>query len=277
VKILVTGSRGQLGTALGPALARHDVVALSRAELDITSLEAVRHAVASHGPAVILNAAAYNFVDRAESEGAEAFRGNALGPRNLAIAAEERGALLVHFSTDYVFDGARGAPYHEWCPTHPLSVYAESKLAGEGEVRTLCRRHLIVRTAWVYATAGTNFPLKILALAEKGEVRVVDDQVGCPTFAPHLAAGVAQLLGTGAVGTFHLAGGGSTSWYGLAKALFERLGVQAKLTPIPSSAYPTPARRPGTVVLTTLQDPEIRLPSWEEGIREFTGTLRSRA
>jgi dTDP-4-dehydrorhamnose reductase len=275
VKILVTGSAGQLGTVLPAALKGHELVGLTRAELDITKLAQVREAVRGHSPALLLNAAAYNHVDAAENDSSSAFRVNALGPRNLALAAEELGLPLVHFSTDYVFDGSSPEPYDEWCIPHPLSVYAKSKLAGEEAVRELCRRHVIVRTAWVYAVSGKNFPLTILDLAQKGEVRVVDDQVGCPTYAPHLAEAVSRLIESGAYGTYHLAGAGSTSWFGLARVLFDRLGVKTPLFPVKTVDFPRPARRPSRVVLTTLQDPEIRLPAWEEGVHAFAAALRS--
>jgi len=214
-------------------------------------------------------------VDAAESDPTSAYRGNALGPRNLAIAAEEAGSALLHLSTDYVFDGTSEDPYDEGSPPHPLSLYGWSKLRGEEAVRSLCRKHFVVRTAWVYAAWGKNFPLTILARAEQGEVRVVDDQVGCPTYAPHLASGLGRLLETDSWGTYHMAGGGSTSWHGLTRALFDRLGVKARLSPVTTAEFPRPARRPARVVLRTRQRAQILLPPWEEGIRDFASALRA--
>lgn len=272
MKILVTGAGSQLALALRGTLTQHEAVFLSRRELDISSLEAVRERIRSHSPALILNTAAYNHVDQAETDPNGAFSSNALGPRNLAVAAQERGIPLLHVSTDYVFDGTRPGPYHEWCRPNPLSIYGESKLAGEEAVRSHCRRHLIARTAWLYSTQGKNFPLTILEHARKGPVRVVTDQVGCPTYAPHLASGITRLVESGAWGTYHLAGRGAASWFDLAQALFQRIGL-----PPPSRTstveFPRPARRPARVVLETLQDPKVLLPSWEEGLDEFVSTL----
>ena len=206
MRVLVTGAGGQLGRALGPALRDHEVTALTRAQLDITDPAAVREAVRAHGPDLVLNAAAYNAVDRAETDREGAFAVNATGPRLLAEAAAGAGAAILHVSTDYVFDGEKGAPYDESDLPNPLSVYGRSKLAGEEAVRASNPRHYVVRTAWVYAASGKNFPLTILGLAEKGPVRVVDDQWGSPTYAPHLAQALAQLIVTGSFGTWHLAG-----------------------------------------------------------------------
>ncbi|HWX25076.1 MAG TPA: dTDP-4-dehydrorhamnose reductase [Vicinamibacteria bacterium] len=275
MRILIAGAGGQLGLALPEALRGHEVTCLTRAELDITSLEAVRVKARKHAPDLLLNAAAYNHVDRAESDVEGAFRGNALGPRNLAIVAEEQGFAVLHVSTDYVFDGTSEAPYHEWSTPRPLSVYGRSKLAGEEAVQLLCRRHYIVRTAWVYSTNGTNFPRTILERARQGEVKVVEDQVGCPTYAPHLAAAIARLVPTGAYGRYHLAGRGATSWFSLTRALFEQMGVTSRLSPVTTAEFPRPARRPPRVVLETLQDPRILLPSWEEGLAEFAAALRA--
>jgi dTDP-4-dehydrorhamnose reductase len=275
VRILVTGAGGQLGTALRGALSTHEAVFLGHADLDITDFARVREAVRAHAPDLVLNAAAYNQVDAAEADPQAAYRGNALGPHNLAVAAEDQGSALLHVSTDYVFDGRSEAPYTEESATLPLSLYGWSKLRGEEAVRSVCRRHFIVRTAWVYATRGKNFPLTILARAEQGEVRVVDDQVGCPTYAPHLARGLARLLETDAFGTHHMAGGGSTSWYGLTRALFDRLGVRAPLVRVKTAEFPRPARRPARVVLTSSRPGGVALPGWESGLAEFARDLRS--
>ena len=157
----------------------------------------------------MINAAAYNRVDDAETDATDAYRGNALGPRNLALATAELGVALMHVSTDYVFDGNATRPYHEFDAPNPQSAYGRSKLAGEHAVRELNHRHYVVRTAWVYHEQGGNFPRTILSLATRPEVRVVDDQVGSPTYAPHLAAAIARLVETGAYGTYHFAGAGA--------------------------------------------------------------------
>ncbi|MDH4195320.1 MAG: NAD(P)-dependent oxidoreductase, partial [Nitrospirota bacterium] len=172
-------------------------------------------------------------------------------------------------STDYVFDGRQTRPYHEFDRTNPLSVYGQSKLAGEEAVRVANPRHLIVRTAWLYHTIGKNFPNTICRMAGKEVVRVVNDQFGSPTFAPHLARAVFQLVETDAYGTYHMAGSGGTSWYEFTQALYQALGIQTTVVPIPTVQYPLPASRPAYAVLNSLQHPLIPLPPWEEGVREF--------
>jgi dTDP-4-dehydrorhamnose reductase len=177
---------------------------------------------------------------------------------------------LLHVSTDYVFDGTSKRPYHEFDRPNPRSIYGASKLAGEDAVRTLNPQHYVVRTAWLYHTVGRNFPTTIRALAaEKSEVRVVSDQFGSPTYAPHLAEAIVFLMTTCAFGTYHLAGRGGTSWYELTRTLFQALQVQTPVIPIATADFPRSAERPRYAVLTTLQDPQILLPPWEEGIREY--------
>lgn len=269
MKVLVTGAGGQLGRALGPALAGHDVVALEHAALDVADLAAVRAAVAAHRPAAIVNAAAYNLVDQAESEPLAAHRANAEGPRNLAVAAAERGAAILHVSTDYVFDGEAGRAYDEGDAPNPLSAYGRSKLAGEVAVRESNPRHFVVRTAWVYAPEGRNFPNTIRRLAEKGPVHVVEDQTGSPTYAPHLALGLARLLASGGFGTYHMAGSGAATWYALTVALFAALHLDCEVRPATTEEFPRPARRPRFAPLVTIRDPPILLPPWEEGVSSY--------
>jgi dTDP-4-dehydrorhamnose reductase len=275
MRILVTGAGGQLGRALGPALQDHQVTSLTRSELDVTDARAVEDAVRAHRPELLVNAAAYNAVDAAETDREAAFRANALGPRLLAEAAAARGAAILHISTDYVFDGEKGGAYDEADAPHPLSAYGESKLAGEQAVRAANPKHYLVRTAWVYAQGGKNFPRTILALAEKGPVRVVDDQRGSPTFAPHLAAAIARLVATGAFGTWHLAGAGEASWYELTCALFRLKGVETPVTPVKTAEFPRPARRPRLSSLVSTREPRIVLPPWEEGLACFASSDHS--
>ena len=268
-RILVTGGQGQLGQALYEQFHDQDVHAWDIAELDISDLDAVRKALNSLRPHFVLNAAGYTQVDNAEKQKDEAYRGNALGPRNLALATFESDIPLVHFSTDYVFDGTQTWPYHEFDQPNPLSVYGASKLAGELEVRQGNPKHFVIRTAWLYHGTGRNFASTILRLAEEEQVRVVNDQHGSPTFAPHLAKAVARVLETEAYGTYHMAGNGEATWYDLTRALYRELGIQTSVIPITTDQYPQPARRPAFSVLTTLQDPHIILPHWEEGVRAF--------
>jgi dTDP-4-dehydrorhamnose reductase len=278
MKVLLAGAGGQLGQALRPALAAHDVVALDHAGLDITQLAAVRGAVESTQPDLVINAAAFNDVDGAETRIEDAYAGNALGPRNLAVVSAAHGIALLHVSTDYVFDGTSAQPYHEFDRPNPLSVYAASKLAGEEQVRTLQPRHYIVRTSWLYDVAGKNFPNTMCRLAaEHPQVRVVSDQFGSPTYAPHLAAAVGQLIGTGAFGTYHLAGHGGTSWFQLTRTLYGQLGITVPVEPLATPEMARPARRPRYSVLTSIQDPRITLPAWEEGVAAFAKARSQRS
>lgn len=273
MRILVTGAAGQLGRSLAAPLASHDVTLCTRAELDVTRLDAVRAAVAALKPDLVVNAAAYNRVDDAEADATDAYRGNALAPRNLALATAERGVPVVHVSTDYVFDGRGTRPYHEYDAPNPQSAYGRSKLAGEQAVREVNPRHYVVRTAWVYHEEGANFPRTMLSLAARPEVRVVDDQVGSPTYAPHLARAIAQLVETGAFGTYHFAGAGAVSWYGLTCRLFALRGIRTPIVPVTTAEFPRPAPRPSYSVLTTLQEPRIVLPAWEDALEEFCRAL----
>jgi dTDP-4-dehydrorhamnose reductase len=275
MKALIAGAGGQLGRSLQAVLRDHEITALAHAQLDIVNLDEVRAAIAAHRPEIVINASAYNQVDGAEADPDGAYHLNARGPRNLALATAERGLPLLHVSTDYVFDGSASRPYHEYDQTNPLSVYGRSKLAGEKAVAALNPRHYIARTAWLYHERGRNFPLTMLAQREKAEVKVVSDQFGSPTYAPHLAAAIARLIETGAYGIYHLAGGGGTSWYELTRALYRHLGIATAIRAVATAEFPRPAPRPRFSVLATLQDPRILLPPWEEGLEAFTAALAS--
>lgn len=274
MKILLTGAGGQLGRAAQAALGLHDVIPLSHDHLDITDCETVRKVVGRLRPHLVLNAAAYTNVDGAEADEHTAYRINALGPRNLALAAAAWGIPLLHVSTDYVFDGLATRPYHEFDRPNPLSVYGASKLAGEDAIRALLPRHYIVRTAWLYDAVGRNFPRTICALATQPLVRVVNDQYGCPTYAPHLAAALAKLIESEAYGTYHLAGGGQATWYELTCQLFQHMGIRTPVQPVSSAEFPRPARRPRFAVLSTIQSPSILLPSWQEGVKEYADQIK---
>jgi dTDP-4-dehydrorhamnose reductase len=276
MRILLTGAAGQLGRQIVLRNQKHEIVPLSHSELDITRLEDVRAGVRAHHPGLVLNAAAFNDVDRAEADRDAAFLGNALGPRNLALAAAEAGAAILHVSTDYVFDGQQSTPYHEYDRPAPLSNYGRSKLAGEVSVREMNPRHYVVRTAWVYEPKGNNFPktLYFLALKHK-EVKVVNDVKGSPTSAAHLARAILTLIDTGAFGTHHLAGAGfGASWFDLATHFFQALQMDTAVVPVPSTAFPRPAPRPRYSVLRTIQQPQVLLPPWQEGIEEFAREIK---
>lgn len=275
MKIMITGSDGQLGRVLRRELADRDPVALGDADIDITDLARTRELVRTHAPDVLVNCAAYTAVDGAEEDPTSAYRVNALGTRNLAVATAETSAALLHISTDYVFDGRGSRPYHEYDATDPRSVYGSSKLAGEEAVRSINPRHYIVRTAWLYSDEGSNFPLTMAGLASRDEVRVVSDQYGSPTYAPHLARGLVEVLSSGAWGTYHLAGRGGTSWFDLTRTLYRLLAVKTPVRAVATAEFPRPAERPRYSVLTTIQEPEVLLPPWEQGLEEFARALQA--
>lgn len=269
MRILITGAGGQLGQCLVPALADHEVIALGHSALDLTRLEAVREAVGAARPTIAINAAAFNDVDGAESRSIEAYAVNALAPRNLALATAELGIPIVHVSTDYVFDGAAGRPYHEFDRVNPLSVYGASKLAGEEAVRALNPRHYIVRTAWLFWERGRNFLRAMHANAGRAELRATCDQFGSPTYVPYLARAIARLIPTSAFGTWHMAGRGVASRFDMVTTLFAALEIRTTLRPVSRSEFPAAAERPIYSELATLQEPRIELPEWREGILEF--------
>jgi dTDP-4-dehydrorhamnose reductase len=270
MKVLITGAQGQVGRSLIKVLTGHSVTAYSKNELDITHAAEISAALEKSAPDVVINAAAYTAVDEAESRPVVAYEINENGPLALAIATASREIPLVHFSTDYVFDGKASAPYFEDAPTNPQSVYAKSKLAGEIAVMNNNPDHYIIRTAWVYHEVGKNFPNTILSLANKPEVRVVNDQTGSPTYAPHLAEAVIKLIEKWpSPGVYHLAGSGQTTWYELTRALYKRMGIHTPVIPVSTSEFPRPAKRPSYAVLGSSKLPDIALPPWEHGLDEF--------
>jgi dTDP-4-dehydrorhamnose reductase len=249
-RYLITGAAGMLGRDLQVALAGRDVTALSRADLDITNLAAVRSAVAGHD--VIVNSAAYTKVDEAESHEIEANAINAIGAGNLATAAAEIGARFVQLSTDYVFDGSATTPYPEDAPLAPVSAYGRTKADGERLARAANPSTIIIRAAWLYGQHGPNFARTMLTLAaQRPEVSVVVDQVGQPTWTLDLAGQLVALLDTGTTaGTFHATASGQCSWFDFAQAVFEFAGLDpARVKPTDSSQFVRPAPRPAYSVL----------------------------
>ncbi len=272
--ILVVGCRGLLGRELMEILPSLGAVSgADLPELDIRSPASVAAVLAAHRPRWVVNAAAYTDVDRCETEREKAFAVNALGAGNLARACRKASAALVHLSTDFVFDGAKGSPYLEEDPPRPLSVYGESKLAGEEAVRAAGGRGLIVRTAWLFGRGGRNFPDTILARArETGKLAVVDDQEGSPTYAVDLARGIAALVRAGAEGTVHLSNRGHCSWFEYARFIVAVAGIPAEVRPAKSAELNRPARRPSWSVLS-LQRYEtltgLTMRPWQEAVREY--------
>ncbi len=269
MKVLIAGCAGQLGRSLVAALAHHEVEAARRERLDITRLDNVREAISAFAPDLVINAAAYNDVDGAETNAVDAYRINALGPRNLALVTAAAGIALLHVSTDYVFDGAANRPYHEYDQPRPLSAYGSSKLAGEIAVKELNRRHYVVRTAWLFHSAGKNFLNTMLSLRQRAQVKVVDDQFSSPTYAPHLAQAISELIQSRAYGVYHMAGEGGTSRFEMTRMLFSILGLNTEMVPVSHTEFPAAAVRPRYTVLATIQEPRILLPPWQEGIHAF--------
>ena len=286
-KILLTGCVGQLGRELKRSLAcLGELVACDRAQLDLADPEALRDAVRAIAPTAIVNAAAYTAVDKAEAEPGVAEAINAAAPGILAAEARRLGALLIHYSTDYVFDGAKSAPYTEDDIPAPLSVYGRSKRAGELAITASGARHLVFRTSWVYGLHGANFMKTMLRLgSERDELRVVGDQIGAPTWTRHLADTTALILARRDVpsGLYHLAAAGATSWHGYAEAIFleaKRAGLLEKspvVHRITSADYPLPAARPANSRLdcSRFQDDfGLVLPDWRTGLIDCLADAR---
>ncbi|HEX4599343.1 MAG TPA: dTDP-4-dehydrorhamnose reductase [Burkholderiaceae bacterium] len=274
MNILLTGRTGQVGWELERRLAAlGQVMAPERATLDLARPETVADAVRSLRPEVIVNAGAYTAVDRAESEASACFKTNAESVAVLAREANRLGALLVHYSSDYVFDGSKASPYVESDPTAPINAYGRSKLAGEHEiVRSGCR-HLILRTSWVYAMRGHNFLLTMLRLArERPQLRVVNDQIGSPTWAGDIAAATLAALDRAepVEGLFHTTARGSTTWFEFAQRILALAGLATPVIPIRTSEYPTPAARPAYSVLDSARFQDVtgfRIGPWEDRLR----------
>ncbi|SAL13909.1 dTDP-4-dehydrorhamnose reductase [Caballeronia udeis] len=282
--ILLTGVNGQVGFELARSLqGLGKVVALDRNHLDLGDLDQVRRVVREVKPTLIVNPAAYTAVDKAETDAATCLRANAEAPGVIAEEAKRLGAALVHYSTDYVFDGAKDGPYEETDLTNPQNVYGRSKLAGEQAIAASGCDHLIFRTSWVYGTRGKNFLLTMLRLgAERNELSVVADQFGAPTWATTIAALSAHVLSQAAAGTsnwwhensgvYHLTASGSTSWHGFAQAIFDNSSLEKKpsVTPIPAASYPTPAARPANSRMSNeklFTAFGLKAPDWDDALR----------
>jgi dTDP-4-dehydrorhamnose reductase len=286
--LLVFGAGGQIGRALTerPPPRGFVIVGLGHADADIADHAAVARAVDRHRPDIIVNAAAYTAVDRAETEPARAFAVNEAGARHLATAARDAGAVLVHLSTDYVFDGSGADPYVEDAPVAPVNAYGLAKEAGERAIRDIAPRHVILRSAWIYAARGQNFLTTMLRLArERDVVRVVADQHGTPTSAADVANAIRALLPRlhdpdAAFGTFHLANSGRTTWHEFAEAIFVHLARSGSRVPrleaIATSDYPTPARRPAMSVLDCQKIARvygIKLRPWQDALDATLASL----
>ncbi|WP_095186281.1 dTDP-4-dehydrorhamnose reductase [Pseudomonas sp. Irchel 3H9] len=283
MKILITGQHGQVSQALQAHLqGLGELMVLGSNQLDLAKPDQIREQIRAHRPDLIINAAAHTAVDQAESEPDAAFAINAIAPGILAQEAKALGIPLIHYSTDYVFDGSKPAPYTEADTPNPLSVYGQSKLAGEQAIAAAGGQYLILRTSWVYSNQGKNFLLTMQRLLqEKPQMRIVADQIGAPTWAGTIAGSTRALIErwlageAGEWGIYHLTAQGETSWFGFAQAIGEHLHADGKacaeLEAIPSSAYPTPAKRPlnSRLDCSRLQQQwHVSQPHWQDALRE---------
>ncbi len=280
MKILIFGKNGQVGSALVKLLSNEEIIALDKEDLDLTDLQAISEVIHTHSPDWLINASAYTAVDLAQDNEIAANAINHLAPLAMAKACYEIACPMIHYSTDYVFDGSGQTPYLESDITKPQSVYGHTKLAGERAVLSAQPNAIILRTAWVYAQQGANFVNTMLRLgSERESLNVVDDQFGSPTLASDLAAATAKIIEqtppsqvSRYAGVYHATGSGNTSWYGFAQKIFELVGNdKIALKPVATSAYPTAAKRPQFSVLSNqkLKDTfNIALPEWEAALKQ---------
>lgn len=280
MKVLITGARGQLGSDLLKALSsrRWRVFGFSHQELPVEEMEAVWDRVCAVKPEVVIHAAAYTYVDDCEKNSEKAYLVNALGTRNVAIASQKVGAKFVYISTDYIFDGRKKEPYLEFDPPNPLSVYGKSKLAGEWFVENLLDKFYIVRTSWLYGLNGRNFVKTILELVKKKpSLKVVDDQIGSPTYTLDLAKKIAEIIQSDYFGIYHITNQGYCSWFDFACKILEISRVDKEVKPVKTEDFPRPAPRPKFSVLENfvLKNSGFSLlRSWEEALADFLKELR---
>jgi dTDP-4-dehydrorhamnose reductase len=290
-RVLLLGSGGQLGMLLERALRGSEgieLTALGRAELDLADADAVRGAVRNATPEIVINAAAYTAVDRAEEERELAFKVNAIAPGVIAEELRRSNGWLIHYSTDYVFDGSETKPWTETDPTGPLSVYGQTKLDGELAIAAAGCKHVILRTSWVYAAEGRNFLHTMLRLGrEREQLTIVDDQIGAPTSAEAITVATQEVLrqliedgeDDSASGLYHMTCEGETSWCGFARAIFAEFGARQKapeVTPIATEAYPTPAQRPRNSRLCCDKFAwqfRFQMPQWETALRQVATAM----
>lgn len=280
MKILLTGATGQVGYELQRSLQTvGEVVALDRTRMDLANLDQLRDVIRSVRPQLIVNPAAYTAVDKAEADSDMAFLINAAAPSAMAEEAKRIGAAMVHFSTDYVFDGSKRGAYLETDLPNPINVYGASKLAGEQAIVASGVAHLIFRTSWVYGSRGKNFLLTMLRLAsERDELRVVADQHGAPTWSRTIADTAASIITQARVGgaswwdtnsgIYHLSGQGQTTWHGFTEAIVANAGLACRILPIESAEYPVPARRPTNSVMSSekLMSRFCSIPAWDAAL-----------
>ena len=272
MKVLVTGAGGMLGrdVVLAAGNAGHDVVGFGHTELDVADRDAVSAKVGLERPDVVINCAAWTDVDGAEEAEEAAMAVNGKGAGNVAAAAAEVGAGVVYVSSDYVFDGAKGAPYVETDQPAPLSAYGRTKLAGEEATAAANKRHFVVRSSWLFGIGGSNFVETMLRLAaDHGEVLVVRDQVGSPTYTWHLAYGIVRLIEGIEFGIHHMAAAGACSWYDFAREIFEQAKLECRVLSGTTEMLGRPAPRPPYSALASQREHAIELPPWQDGLSAY--------
>ena len=286
MRVLIVGSRGQLGTDLVRAFADADVIPYTSEDMDITDEAAVQQRIAFTAPDLVINSAAFTRVDECEREHLRAFQINALGPRHLALACKRWDVPLIHISTNYVFDGKKSSPYEETDAPEPLNAYGITKLAGEHYVTCSWKKHYLVRVAGLFGLTpsrmkGTNFVEAMLRLGAKGTLlRIVNDESLSPTYTHDAAASIRRLADTGAYGLYHLCNQGSCTWYEFAEEIFHQAGMAVKLMPVSAEEYGAPAKRPSNSSLSTARLDAMGLApqqTWQEALRDYLARRAPRA
>ncbi len=278
-RVLVIGSNGMLGQDMTVTLqSSFEVFTRSHPELDICDRMNVSRDILEINPDIVINCAAYTDVDGCETERDLAFAVNAEGPKNIALACRETSADLCHISSDFVFDGRKNAPYIETDNTGPLSVYAESKLAGEMNIQNILPGHVIIRTSWLFGKGGKNFVSTIIKLADKMDViNIVDDQTGCPTYTVDLSNAIKTLLLKRAQGIYHFSNSGECTWHGFAGKIIEVLGLKTKVNPITSQQLGRPALRPAYSVMDCTKfasETDLYPRAWEDALKEYINSMQ---
>ena len=265
-KILVTGANGMLGQDLCPILedSGYEVIETDIDTLDITNSKIVSDVLKENKPDIVIHCAAYTNVDKAEEDLHTAELINVTGTENIAEACGKLGITLVYISTDYVFDGTKNEPYKPNDRTNPINNYGMTKYEGEEAVRSLCEKYYVARTSWLYGHHGKNFVETMLSLADKPEIKVVDDQIGCPTWTVELANGIVKILSK-PYGTYHICGSGHTSWYGFAREIFVQSGLNVNLIPCTTYEFPRPAKRPSYSVM----DNDKICRNWQAALKDY--------
>jgi dTDP-4-dehydrorhamnose reductase len=283
MKALVTGSAGMLAKDLIPCLQNqgHEVIAPPEEKLDITNLRVVEDAVDSFAPKLVINCAAYTNVDEAEKQEHQALMINGVGVQNLCLLCQAHDIPLVHFSTDYVFDGTKASPYTIYDGTNPINSYGRSKLLGEKYILWLLSKFYLIRTSWLFGLHGKNFIETMLEIGQKQkQVSVVTDQRGCPTWTHDLAEATVALVKTGRYGLYHVTNSEPTTWFDFTKEIFRLSDISTEVLPVTSEQFPRPARRPRNSVLDPFPLKEVlgkEMPSWKEALKEYLSKRKERA